>query len=122
MIDTINAGVIFIGSCIIYKSFTNFVCYSFKARFILRSLVLFLTMTSILFFIIEFTNAKTLSAEIAWYTLIVYGLYDSYQNIFLSIDSWPDDVSFWKQLFGLYNLLKAKEYRYVDLIVLRGFV
>eukprot|EP00826_Nyctotherus_ovalis_P058977 TRINITY_DN815_c0_g3_i1.p1 TRINITY_DN815_c0_g3~~TRINITY_DN815_c0_g3_i1.p1 ORF type:complete len:394 (+),score=67.04 TRINITY_DN815_c0_g3_i1:520-1701(+) len=59
---------------------------------------------------------------IVWTAGIVCGAFHTYQSITSNIAHWANDVCFWGRLFGLYHVLRLKEYSFQNLLFLRGLV
>jgi len=59
---------------------------------------------------------------IIWIIGIFYGGFHVYLCIASDIALWIDDSCFWDRIFGLYYVLRLKEYSFQDLLLLRGMV
>ena len=94
--------------------------YSLRSQIIVKELVDICVASSTIAFFSIFMDLSA-NSLIIWLVGVLLVIFISILRINSVVIMWPNDQCFWGRLFGLYHILKQKEYCFQDVIFLRGF-
>lgn len=115
----------FVACCVLKYSYKSHMksCYSLNERVATYALIDFCLVSSgIGVLVAALRPIAEINGLLIWTVGMFCGAFNTYQSVASDVAQWPNDVCFWGRLFGLYHILRLKEYSFQNLLFLRGLV
>ncbi|MDR3547062.1 MAG: hypothetical protein P4M11_02085 [Candidatus Pacebacteria bacterium] len=78
--------------------------------------------SGVIFLVVMLYPAYPTSGSLVWLLAIIYTIIHQFFAKSSELNDWIASDNFWSKLFGLYYLLRLKEFKQEDMVVLRGFI